>query len=146
MQFYSAVFPLTHQTAWLRCITGFRKSIFHGRRFLPCNSVTTPIAPTYSNRPRPLLFLITILPAPTSPCAYEACEPRRACFPCFGVAPVQGGCSRRERVYTGGRMWAFLARTGRSACIGRVKGVSARVLRPTGENTKTTAGVPGSLE
>src|SRR5256885_12242410 len=116
MQFYSAVFPLTHQTAWLRCITGFRKSIFHGRRFLPCNSVTTPIAPTYSNRPRPLLFLITILPAPTSPCAYEACEPRRARFPSLWFAQLQGVGSRRPGVHTGGGSWAFLATARRSAC------------------------------
>src|SRR2546421_10158675 len=110
MQSYSAVFPLTHQTAWLQCITSFRKSIFHGPRFLLCNSATMPIAPTYSNRRRPLPFLITILPAPTSPCAYEACEPRRACFPSLGFAPLQGGGSRRQRAHTGGSMGSFWAR------------------------------------
>src|SRR5205814_3172526 len=123
MQFYSAVFPLTHQTAWLRCITSFRESIFRGPRFLPCNSATTPIAPTYSNRPRPLPFLIIILPAPTSPCVYEACEPRRACFPSLGFAQFQGGCSRRQRTHTGRGVWSFLAITRRSACMALIKDV-----------------------
>src|SRR6266700_4396184 len=111
MQFCSAVFPLTHQTAWLRCITSFRKSIFRGPRFLLCNSAITPTTPTYSNRRRPLPFLITILPALTSPSAYEACEPRRACFLSLGFVQLQGGSSRRQRIHTGRSTWSFYART-----------------------------------